>query len=406
MFNGKNNLNLTYLLKKVTIGKVVINIKLTIGVYMKYLFLLILSFICVNVYGGIEQSRMSRPAEITTGPPICRREINFPSQRMIAVPHQDSTVIWLRQRPPFGGANYDQVEQQNTLSMEKSSFVLKPIVFSLRAQALAYIAQSSSTNEELKEVMPEEIFERVVLLRKAIKRLAKYSNLGDPIANLLLGKLLSQDILLVETLLICVKHIKQEVLIKDILGNAALVSALETFKFFYSNGLALDSNQLGSYLADIACANEQTKSNQIKMAQFLLDNGADINATGVFGLTSLFSAARKGHVELVEYLLQHGAAVNGNKIGNSTPLAGLLFHSTLMELHEKAIAIVKLLLQYNADTKGLYQYEGEVMTALHRLEKMLEESPKISGIILPIIDLIKEHQANTQMQPSARNQVT
>lgn len=62
---------------------------------------------------------------------------------------------------------------------------------------------------------------------------------------------------------------------------------------------------------------------QLDIAEFLLNSGADLKARGL-GLTTLHIVAMKGHIELAKLLLDHGADVNepsSQKGGIVTPLA-------------------------------------------------------------------------------------
>ena len=46
---------------------------------------------------------------------------------------------------------------------------------------------------------------------------------------------------------------------------------------------------------------------RVEVISYLLDQGANINAKGDFGITPLFDACEKGHLEVVELLLSKGA---------------------------------------------------------------------------------------------------
>ena len=48
---------------------------------------------------------------------------------------------------------------------------------------------------------------------------------------------------------------------------------------------------------------------QLDIAEFLLNSGADLKARGL-GLTTLHIVAMRGHIELAKLLLDHGADVN------------------------------------------------------------------------------------------------
>ena len=63
--------------------------------------------------------------------------------------------------------------------------------------------------------------------------------------------------------------------------------------------------------------NEKGYENLVKL---LLINGADVNARGDGGVSSLHFAANKGYKEIVELLIAHGANVNAKTNNNVTPL--------------------------------------------------------------------------------------
>jgi ankyrin repeat protein len=59
---------------------------------------------------------------------------------------------------------------------------------------------------------------------------------------------------------------------------------------------------------------------QLVVAQFLLQNGADVEAKGQQGRTALHEAGSGGHRAMVELLLSHGAQVDDTDSGGRTPL--------------------------------------------------------------------------------------
>src|SRR6266567_142756 len=59
---------------------------------------------------------------------------------------------------------------------------------------------------------------------------------------------------------------------------------------------------------------------QVRVAEFLLDNKADVNAKQSGGYSALHLAADFGHKTMVELLLRHGAEVNAKENGGATPL--------------------------------------------------------------------------------------
>lgn len=275
---------------------------------------------------------------------------------------------------------------QKTQNNTQSDLFTRPIVFSLEAQALAYIAQSFSTNEELKQVMPENFYEKIVLLRQALERLSKLNNLGD-----LIGVPLVQDLLLVQALLCSVEHINQERLIKDIMVNASSVGALETIKLFYVHGVPLTTPVSGR---DTICHYNSYKrpgseDSQLKIAKFLLDNGVNIDIRGNLEQTSLMHAVEYNKLALARYLLSNGADVNARDMYGDSPLDSALLNagSTSSPL------IIKLLLEYGAIVPHFIV--DDKLTTLEHLQKRLfnygySSNPNVA--IQEIIDLIKEHQ--------------
>lgn len=64
------------------------------------------------------------------------------------------------------------------------------------------------------------------------------------------------------------------------------------------------------------------KLDQSRVVEFLLQAGADIDATGALGTTALYQAASAGHRKMVNQLLRAGAQVNASGEERVTPLLG------------------------------------------------------------------------------------
>ncbi|MDR1236058.1 MAG: ankyrin repeat domain-containing protein [Holosporaceae bacterium] len=62
------------------------------------------------------------------------------------------------------------------------------------------------------------------------------------------------------------------------------------------------------------------KSRNLEIAQFLVDQGAHVNAVTLEGQTPLHFAARSGDLQLVKFLMKQGAGVNAIADGNKTSL--------------------------------------------------------------------------------------
>lgn len=60
--------------------------------------------------------------------------------------------------------------------------------------------------------------------------------------------------------------------------------------------------------------------NNIEVARFLLENGAEVNAQDRGGLIALHNASSYGHLEIAALLIEHGASVNQPDKWGFTPL--------------------------------------------------------------------------------------
>jgi len=78
---------------------------------------------------------------------------------------------------------------------------------------------------------------------------------------------------------------------------------------------------------------------QGELVDFLVTNGADVNAHGVWGRTALFFAANNGDARLVRFLLDHHADVNARDDNQLTPLIQSI----------KSVEVIQLLLAHGAD---------------------------------------------------------
>ncbi len=86
------------------------------------------------------------------------------------------------------------------------------------------------------------------------------------------------------------------------------------------------------------------EKNSLAVAEFLIKQGANVNARDEYGWTPLSSAVKENHIEMIDLLLEHNADVNVKSDGGYTPL-----HMTAISGHEK---IVPQLLRYGAEVNA------------------------------------------------------
>lgn len=79
----------------------------------------------------------------------------------------------------------------------------------------------------------------------------------------------------------------------------------------------------------------------LKIVEYLVSSGAEVDAVDYFGYTALMRASRNGHTSTVEYLIKQGAKVNQKHIRNDTSLHEAVFGNHL--------EVVKLLIENGAD---------------------------------------------------------
>lgn len=116
-------------------------------------------------------------------------------------------------------------------------------------------------------------------------------------------------------LLACTPRIDEE------LRRAAIKGNVDSVKDLVSRGANVNMRHGGWTILMFAAREDHPE-----VAKILLDNGADVNATGEergewSGATALTIAAEKGHTDIVKVLLARGANVNAqNNHGSNTAL--------------------------------------------------------------------------------------
>jgi ankyrin repeat protein len=185
------------------------------------------------------------------------------------------------------------------------------------------------------------------------------------------------------------KH-KADVNAQDINGKTPLHVRLER-KWYKGEEV---SNHVRLLLEHGADVNRRDKHNQtplhlaigqdrVKLAELLLENGADANAE-INGMTPLHLLLGRGikvegdAVDLVSFLLKHGAEVNSRDKNNQTPL-----HQAIRWNQFKTAGI---LLENGADANA----ETNGMTPLHLL---VERGIKVEGDAVDLVSFLLKHGA-------------
>ena len=70
------------------------------------------------------------------------------------------------------------------------------------------------------------------------------------------------------------------------------------------------------------------RSNDITLVKSLLDFGADVESSGVDGITSLIHVARTDNASFAMLLLEYGADINATSVAGSTPLTTAITHNS------------------------------------------------------------------------------
>jgi ankyrin repeat protein len=105
-----------------------------------------------------------------------------------------------------------------------------------------------------------------------------------------------------------------------------------------------DDRMSGSTSLHFACAN-----GSMALAQLLLDNGADANASNGYGRRPMDKAAEGGHLGLVRLLLRNGANPNeGVGPKGSGPLC-----SAADDQYPQSVAYARLLIEHGADVNKM-----------------------------------------------------
>jgi len=82
----------------------------------------------------------------------------------------------------------------------------------------------------------------------------------------------------------------------------------------------------------------------VEVVQYLVEHGADVNASEDDGATAVYIASQNGHLEVVRYLVEHGADVNASEDDGITTL--------LIASQEGHLEVVQYLVEHGADVNA------------------------------------------------------
>ena len=135
--------------------------------------------------------------------------------------------------------------------------------------------------------------------------------------------------------------------------DAAEKSDLAEIKRLFGEGIDLNTTT-GSSEYHYSALHISANKGYLKLAEWLISNGAEVNMISDAGITPLHMSARKGCPEITELLISNGANINANEFGIGTPL------------HEAAdagkIEIVKILISNGADVNIIAEYDETPLT--------------------------------------------
>jgi len=131
-----------------------------------------------------------------------------------------------------------------------------------------------------------------------------------------------------------------------------------------------------------------------KLARYLLDNGADVNAKSKEGTTALFGATEQGDASLIELLIERGANVNATNKDGVTPIGWALSNDDL--------STAELL-----ETHGAHKPELNTKLDVYRFQYLLAslayKPGPIDGVVgLKTIAAIRTFQADNDLDTTGR----
>lgn len=88
---------------------------------------------------------------------------------------------------------------------------------------------------------------------------------------------------------------------------------------------------------------------RIDLVERLLDSGTDVNEKDYIGATAIFYSSGAFHYELTSYLIERGTDLSVVNSAGETPIHRLVAYPIPVRLKDKAIKIIKLLMNHGVD---------------------------------------------------------
>lgn len=123
------------------------------------------------------------------------------------------------------------------------------------------------------------------------------------------------------------------------LASASDNGYVDMVEFLINSGADVNASRFDDHFTPLLYA---CQGGHLEVARVLLNNGAQVNLHSIHRATPLMWAAAQGHQELCSLLIQHGAEINARCIRGNTAL--------MMATESGHIDIIKLLIASKADT--------------------------------------------------------
>jgi ankyrin repeat protein/tetratricopeptide (TPR) repeat protein len=220
------------------------------------------------------------------------------------------------------------------------------------------LAVDGLTSTEDRKRWREMLVEEITLAEKAVQNERAKLDAGKSIASELAK--LQRDVFALKRELVALDAAPvQSASLSALETNTTLTDAEET-ELKQIKAIIRDSPDLINAKAakEMSRLQNAAEAGQVKVAEYLLANGADVNARFGGRGTPMHLAAERGHKTMTELLLRHGADANSGDSGG-TPL-----HYAVENGH-KAVAEVLLANQADPNAKGSGRRVTGGLTPLH-----------------------------------------